>query len=285
MKKNLIIIFSLSIVQTISAQDALFTQYKSAGSYYTLGNVGHQHSTRINLIHRNQWPGIDAKLHNNFIHADHTFNSSTIGTYYLRENTMFGNIQHDQVAVSFSKKFIISQKIQLGFGIRGQYFKTHVNTGYFPIIVGTGNKSGLDWAAGISLNISRWYINYALDHITEPEYGIIGPHSTLTRKNIFQTGYIFYARDKKMIISPSLFVIQQGSFIMSQLSISARYKGIIGGFAYRTQDAYIALVGLHRDKFSLVYSYDITTSKLGLSTPKGSHEVSLNIQLKWKKEE
>jgi len=74
---------------------------------------------------------------------------------------------------------------------------------------------------------------------------------------------------------------QQQDFRQLNLGLYIMKGPIVGGFWYRNQDAFIAVIGFQQGLFKFGYSYDVTVSKLSNVTA-GSHEVSFALQFECK---
>ena len=105
---------------------------------------------------------------------------------------------------------------------------------------------------------------------------------TLVRTFYLQGGYKFLFRNNpNFALLPYAMVKMDKAAIQLDIATLLEFKGMFwGGLNYRIQDAVSVLAGLQYKNFKLGYSYDITTSKLGLGRTAGSHEVMLKYCFK-----
>jgi type IX secretion system PorP/SprF family membrane protein len=100
---------------------------------------------------------------------------------------------------------------------------------------------------------------------------------TLDRTYYLQGGYEFVFRNRPdFAILPYAMVKVDKAAVQLDIAGLLEYKKTFwGGLNYRLQDAVSVILGLQYKDFKIGYSYDITTSKLGLGRTAGSHEVML----------
>ncbi len=102
-------------------------------------------------------------------------------------------------------------------------------------------------------------------------------------RTIYLTGgYEFVLpNNPSFTINPSILIKTNISVIQFDISTLLKYNNKFwGGLNYRVQDAIGIILGMAVKSFRIGYSYDITTSKLGLSRTGGSHEIMLNYCFK-----
>jgi type IX secretion system PorP/SprF family membrane protein len=97
----------------------------------------------------------------------------------------------------------------------------------------------------------------------------------LKRHYFLTAGYeITFAGNSAFRIDPSLLVKTDLAAIQFDLSAILNFKDRFwGGFSYRFQDAFVAIIGMEYKNIRIGYSYDLTTSSIGGSYSSGSHEV------------
>lgn len=105
---------------------------------------------------------------------------------------------------------------------------------------------------------------------------------TLDRTFYLQGGYDYVFRNHpNFAILPYAMVKFDQAAVQLDIAALLEFKGMFwGGLNYRFQDAVSIIAGLRYKNFKLGYSYDITTSKLGLSRTGGSHEIMLQYCFK-----
>ena len=144
-------------------------------------------------------------------------------------------------------------------------------------------KEYADFDAGIVGFSKRFYFGVAANHLTRPNEGFIGSESRLPIKVTAHAGAVFPVKGRKDVsLSPNVLYQRQGNFQQFDIGLYATKGVIIGGLWYRSNDSFIALVGLKKGMFKFGYSYDITGSKLTNATA-GAHEISVGLVFKCKK--
>ena len=105
---------------------------------------------------------------------------------------------------------------------------------------------------------------------------------TLDRTFYLQGGYEYVFRHHpNFALLPYAMVKFDRASVQLDIAALLEYKNMFwGGLNYRIQDAVSLILGLQYKNFKIGYSYDITTSKLGLSNTGGSHEVMLKYCFK-----
>ncbi|MFB0925375.1 MAG: PorP/SprF family type IX secretion system membrane protein, partial [Vicingaceae bacterium] len=136
----------------------------------------------------------------------------------------------------------------------------------------------VDFSAGILGYSEKYFVGFAVHHLTQPDESVIQGTSPLPRKYTFHAGGVIPVQSKgePASLSPNLLIQMQGNFRQINYGMYFSKGPIIGGLWYRNSDSFIALVGLHTGILKFGYSYDITISKL-TQTSAGSHELSLGL--------
>ena len=136
----------------------------------------------------------------------------------------------------------------------------------------------VDFSAGILGFSEKYFVGFAVNHLTQPDESVIQGTSPLPRKYTFHAGGVIPVQSKgePASLSPNLLVQMQGKFTQINYGMYFSKGPIIGGLWYRNSDAFIALIGLHTGILKFGYSYDITITKLTQTTA-GSHELSLGL--------
>ena len=166
---------------------------------------------------------------------------------------------------------------------------------------GTQARIYPDFGTGFMLYNNRFYIGGSLHHLTMPNQNFVGggrdplpfkitvhtgwkiPLNTETRRGLAgdDTG-------PERSITPALLFKNQGTFLQADagayltlepLVLGVWYRGLpipgLGGVTgINNHDALVGLAGFKYGGFSFGYSYDLTISKLGVSTG-GAHEISM----------
>ncbi len=299
------ILFNLVSVQ---AQDPHFTQFYANPLYLNPAFAGTAWCPRFIMNYRDQWPGLSgtyvtyAASYDQHIEAI----SGGIGFQVWQDRAGMATLNTTNISGMYSYHYAINRNFSIRAGLQAHFFQKSldwskltfgdmIDARYGFIYTtqeqqGNNSKAGVDFSAGILAYSKKFFGGFAVHHITEPEEGIIGPQSKLPRKYTGHVGAVIpLNRDiKDASISPNLLFKRQQQFTQVNMGVYFTKGPFVGGLWYRNQDAFIVLIGLEQPnpkgpKFKIGYSYDVTVSKLGLSEPKGSHEVSLGYVFPCKK--
>jgi type IX secretion system PorP/SprF family membrane protein len=161
-----------------------------------------------------------------------------------------------------------------------------------------------DVGTGFMLYNNRFYIGGSVHHLTRPNQNFVGGgRDPLPMKITVHTGWKIPLNTEsrrglasnetgpERSITPALLFKRQGQFMQADagayltlepLVLGAWYRGLpipgLGGVTgINNHDALVALAGFKYKGLSVGYSYDVTVSKLGVSTG-GAHEISLILE-------
>lgn len=165
-------------------------------------------------------------------------------------------------------------------------------------VTGEENEILIDASVGVAYLVpDQYYIGFSVNQVLETKgqelanwttnVDSAGSQSflykmTLDRTFYLQGGYeIGFRNNPNFVILPSAMIkFNQASVQLDVASLLEYKEKFWGGLNYRFQDAVSIIAGLQYKNFKIGYSYDITTSKLGLTNTAGSHEVMLKYCFK-----
>lgn len=151
-----------------------------------------------------------------------------------------------------------------------------MNGGVIDKVIGNSASIGVNYFSDM-FNIGASVINIFNSDLNLSN---TGTENTLVNHYYLNAEYnIQYS--KGLEFSPSLLIKKIGaSNIQMDLNLkSSINKTIWGGFSYRTNDAFIAMLGLSFLNYDLGYSYDITSTKMSIPSY-GSHGIVMTYKLK-----
>jgi len=209
-----------------------------------------------------------------------------IGYSYVRE-VGYGNlgvgvqIGFNNRSIDFSKFIAVDPNDQLLQQITGEESEILIDGS-----LGIAYEVPDQYFIGLSVNqllatkgkeLANWTTN--VDSTTSESFLY---KMTLVRTYYLQGGYEFVFRNNpNFVLMPYAMIKADKASIQLDVAALLEFKGMFwGGLNYRIQDAVSVLAGLQYKNFKLGYSYDITTSQLGLSRTGGSHEVMLKYCFK-----
>lgn len=286
-------------VSELQAQDPQFTQFYANPLYLNPAFAGTARCPRVIMNYRNQWPGLTGTFVTYSASYDQHFDAIAggIGIMAFHDRAGEGTLNTTNVSAIYSYDRPINRHFSIRVGFQATFFQKFLDWDKLTFgdmidarygfiydtqeIRGESSKAGVDFSAGILGFSKKFFAGLAVHHLTQPDEGLIsGPGSKLPMKITGHAGALIPLdrNSKESSISPNILFKQQQNFTQINMGIYVTKGPVVGGLWFRKDDAFILLVGLHADVFKIGYSYDVTVSKLGLSEPKGSHEISLAIQ-------
>lgn len=298
---------TMSVVLTLgaSAQDPQFTQFYANPLYLNPAFAGTARCPRVVMNYRNQWPALSGTFVTTSVSYDQHVDGlqGGLGLLVTHDQAGKGTLNTTRVSGIYSYQQALTNKFSIKVGFEATYFQKSLDWSKLTFgdqidprrgfIYNTqdvprgGNVGNADFSAGILGYTDIFFVGFAAHHLTEPNESLIVGNSDLPMKFTAHGGAAIpigmqgkYGEPRTRI-SPNVLYQQQASFRQLNLGLYIDHGPITAGVWYRTQDAFIALIGFHTDKFKFGYSYDLTTSKLTTQTA-GSHEISLQMQFNCK---
>lgn len=312
-----IIYFSIGATSLVG-QDMHFTQFYASPLYLNPAFTGANVCSRVSLVYRNQWPGINKTYQSYLLSMDHYLEKQNLGVglQFGVDDAGSGGLRTTIINPSLAyeakinKTFSVRGGIQPGITIKSINFNKLLfgdqlarggNTGASSVTTvesPTQSKAFFDIGAGGLIYTSKYWLGVSFYHLNKPNesfYGVDG--AVLPIKYSVHGGSKFYInpdeKDPDLKKSMSLVMNYRGQGEFDQFDIGVYYtqyvvnlgiwyRGIPGLKAYKpgysNNDALAFLVGFQQDRLNIGYSYDITISKLTNLT-KGAHELTLSYQM------
>ena len=305
--KLVLVVFCLLLSQDVlHAQDPTFTQFYSNPLYLNPALAGSTGCPRINLNYRNEWP----QLTGNYVTYSATFDTYSkdinggVGLMATYDQQAEGTISTTMLGGIYSYNLKIDRKTSFMFGARAAYYQKFLDWNkltfgdmidprrgfiYQTNDVPRGGKRGFfDVSGGIVVFTKQFYAGLAAHHANQPDESMILGESKLpVRLTAHMGGTIPIGRRGRYSdgtsLKPALIYQYQNGFQELNIGAFVNYSALNFGVWYRNKDAFVFIVGAKTDKFNIGYSYDLTVSKLGNGLTGGSHEISMQINLKCKK--
>ncbi len=296
-----ICLFKSSI--SLHAQDPIFTQFYSNPVYLNPAFAGSNKCPRIVSNFRNQWPGFSGDFITTSLTYDQYFDQIKGGLgIILMSDQIAKTLKSNEASFVYSYHQHLSRKFTLNFGIQGTYISKSVNRSNLTFgdmihprrgfvlstqdVVNYAPVDIFDFSAGILGYTDKFYVGFATHHLTEPSFSYISTTNTsfLNRRYTAHAGTEISLNSKSLFseeeksLSPSILFIKQGDF--QQLNFGLYYKkgNYVVGAWYREGDSFIVTLGMNTKLLRIGYSYDLTTSQLGIYSG-GSHEISIALKL------
>jgi type IX secretion system PorP/SprF family membrane protein len=305
--KNLILLGLFYVSFHSMAQDPTFTQFYSNPVYLNPALAGSSGCPRIALNYRNQWP----QLTGNFITYAAAYDtyaknlSGGVGIMAMHDQQGQGTIQTSMIAGTYSYYLKVNRKFRIMFGGQAAYFQKYLDwskltfgdqidprrgfiyqTGDVPR--GNGSHGFFDVSAGMVGFTKNFYFGVAAHHLNRPDESMILGDSRLPIRITGHMGANIKLGQRgryssNTTLMPNVIYQYQNGFQQLNIGAYLKYESFTIGAWYRNRDAFIVSLGITTEKFRIGYSYDLTVSQLG-GVSGGSHEISMGINLKCKKQ-
>ena len=299
----LLVICLFNSTSILHAQDPIFTQFYSNPVYLNPAFAGSNKCPRIVSNFRNQWPGFSGDFITTSLTYDQYVDKIRGGLgIILMSDQIAKTLKSNEASFVYSYHQHLSRKFTLNFGIQGTYISKSVNRSNLTFgdmihprrgfvlstqdIVNYAPVDIVDFSAGILGYTDKFYVGFATHHLTEPSFSYISSNNTssLNRRYTAHAGTEISLNSKSLFseeeksLSPSVLFIKQGDF--QQLNFGLYYKkgNYVVGAWYREGDSFIVTMGMNTKLLRIGYSYDLTTSQLGVYSG-GSHEISIALKL------
>lgn len=265
-KVFLAICLALSLQPTF-AQDPQFSQFYAAPLLISPAFAGINNTSKINFIHRNQWPNLSANYQYSAITGEIALPLQDAGIGFILSNDVqFSNLRTTKFAAQYAYHIVASEDQHISFGLQAGYVNRGVNLNNLiwesqmkdiltggtispssdPIINNLiPNKQYIDLGAGVLLNSKNIWFGLNVDHINQPNMSLInGSTSTLPMKFMavlgtkIQLGSDFYdgtvedmKREKSF--SPVVHFKKQGPYQQMDIGAYVTYEPLVAGLWYR----------------------------------------------------
>lgn len=215
--------------------------------------------------------------------------------------------------IPITEAWSIQAGLQAGFGMRRTdspfIFETDIigGGGVAPIIDGSTPRNYFDFSSGAVLYSRSLWVGISAAHINQPNQSLlVGGEDKIPVRLSLQAGYridLTPASDRNALkersLMPMLMYRNQGLSQQMDIGIYAVFEPLIAGVWYRgipistfsdvqgnsnrlwntntfrNSDAVAFLLGFKFQDLSIGYSYDVTTSQIGMANTAGAHELSM----------
>jgi len=311
--------FTFICSQDGRAQDLIFSQFYNAPLHNNSAFAGTVAYPKFAASYRLQWPGITKTYESYGLTYDQYFPKKNIGlgAVIVNDDQGAGTITTNKLKGVFSYNLRFNVDWQLKFGFGAGYVQdvldwdklvffdqldpqfgeldrngnrnptleqrpTDLNSGYFDIDM------------GVVLFNPSYYVGISMFHLNGPSNGFVSQPSDPSAANLpillsIQAGYqIVMDKDNKgnptTFISPNLLYATQNGFHQVNVGAYLQKDAVFGGLWMRhtieNLDAWIVSAGVYFNNFKVAYSFDITSSSLGLQNSGGSHEIGISMGLR-----
>ena len=288
---------------SLLAQDPIFTQFYSNPVYLNPAFAGSNKCPRIVSNFRNQWPGFSGDFITTSLTYDQYVDKIKGGLgIILMSDQVAKTLKSNEASFVYSYHQHLSRKFTLNFGIQGTYISKSIDRSNLTFgdmihprrgfvlstqdVINYAPVDIFDFSAGILGYTDKFYVGFATHHLTEPSFSYISTNNTsfLNRRYTAHAGTEISLNSKSLFseeeksLSPSVLFIKQGDFQQLNFGLYYRKGNYVLGAWYREGDSFIVTAGMNTKLLRIGYSYDLTTSQLGVYSG-GSHEISIALKL------
>lgn len=297
------------------AQDPQFTQFYAAPLFLNPAFTGLTYEHRFAGNFRSQWPGVKTAYTTYMASYDYNISSikSGIGGFVLQDRAGSSNLVTTMGALNYAYSAKVKKYSELrgAISIGMAQKKLDYTTLLFndQMITGanisqdarsTQRVSYADFGAGVLYNTSIYWLGVSARHLNQPNASMTGNTEALPVYTSVHGGYRFIISGKGVgktkideFISASFNYRHELKY--DQLDVGAYYfnKTFNFGIWYRglplktykqgypSRESISLLAGLEMPEknYRIGYSFDITVSRLGVSSTYGAHEVSVVYEI------
>jgi len=272
----------------VAQQLPIYTNYILNAYAYNPAVAGSKPHAVANINYRNQWVGFDdaPKTYLMSLHSSvGKQKKAAVGILINSDNT--GLLSKTSGYLTFGYHVKLNKTYKLGFGISAGMVQYRIKL-YDAKVADTGDdlltgnllsNNVFDSNGGLYLYSDKLFFGVSTYQYIGNKITWKDSKSNLTQHVYASVGYTFKA-SKTISIQPSALVkFNAPTPIQPEFSVRGFYKNLfwIGG-SYRMNDAASILLGvIVKDRLTIGYSYDITTSGIKTYTS-GSHEIGLSYQ-------
>ena len=293
---GLTLLLILSNLSIGIAQDPEFTQFYSNPVYLNPAFAGSAKSARVGINFRNQWAGIDHPFRTFSASYDGYVKSITggLGIQFVNDGAGSGTYHSNSIAGVYAYHMALDRKYNLSAGAKAGYTEKSINWDEMTFgdmidpdqgfvfesreVQPLKSRGYLDLSAGVLIYNKDLFAGFAVHHLHEPITSLVGENK-LDRRYSFHAGMhlkMGNTLDGEYTVSPNIMYTQQGEFDQLNMGLYFRSGVVTAGVWYRTTDAIILLFGVKTTRFRIGYSYDMTISRLTMSSG-GAHELSFVV--------
>jgi type IX secretion system PorP/SprF family membrane protein len=294
--KLYLFLFVVIILNTATAQDALFSQYHNNMIYLNPAFAGSLINPTFSLSYRNQWPQLEGDFKTGMFsyHQYVPKLKGGIGAYYLFDAAGSNTITTHRFNLVYAPHIEVSDKFVLKPAITGGYIMKHLDRdnltfgdmidpryGFiYPVqeVTGSSTTNHFDLGVGLLAYSRNFYGGYSVDHVTEPNESFTNPgKSKLPRKHTVNIGGVLGGNElSSFTVNPDFIYIKQRSANFWQANVTMKYNYFLAELSYRERSTIIFLSGIQTKAFKFSYSYDMYTK---LSSAMDAHEVSISYKI------
>ena len=293
MKKIALIFIGTIILASgvVAQQRTGYSNFLLNDYYFNPAIAGSKNVHEVNLAYRNQWIGFEGSptlLMANFQGSVKNEGKMGYGVTVVSEQK--GLTSNNAAYLNYAHHFKLGDNWKLGLGIQPGYMQHRVRL-YDAQLADAGDEvltgtvysaNAIDLSSGFHLYSKKFFLLGSVHRLLANSLQFTTYNSNLEFHFGGIVGYGFEIKTK----SKKIFELQPSAMVRYTQPVPLQYTAMLKGtfdnkfwvgLLYRSDDAIGISAGLTlRDRFTIGYGYDYTTSKLN-SYQSGSHEVMLSF--------
>lgn len=240
-----------------------------------------------NLIHRNQWAGIESAPLTNTLTADLPLIDRHIGLGLIITSDRIGIFNNTEISTTYAYH-INFKSSTLSFGIQAglSYMDANYSTIKYSrdnditdnAFSNNYNSTKAIFGSGVFYQTNHYYVGVSLPYLTFGDSHLMGYEKT--KIAFLSSGYVFELSNN-IFIKPSI-LIRYCAGMPINVDFNTNFwinKNIGIGISYRPNESIIGIVDLKLNKhFRMSYTHDFSTSALSKFN-NGSNEIMIKYQL------
>lgn len=306
---RIVLAFFLCYVSfSLKAQDFQYSQFYAAPLYINPAFTGLTEQHRIVANVRDQWPG----LSNDFLSTSFSYDrwiddlNSGVGLIANGELSGAGRLWRAEIAPTYAYQAVIKDLVVFRPGIKVGFNQLGINKN--RLVFNDQLESGtvtaetnirpsrfyMDFSAGFLALYENYWAGMSVSHLNEPDQSLVdnGVESRLPKKWSIQAGakIPLEIKGNEQATNRSISLVMhykaQGKFDQLDIGGYINTNPVVWGIWYRglplksnkkghlNADAITLLMGIKKENYSIGFSYDVTISKLAVTSSAGSFEMS-----------
>lgn len=313
-KRLVLLILLFMIYYRGISQDPQFSQFFNTPLVINPAFTGTSECYRAGFSGRSQWTGMKRPFNTALLYVDYNYAdyNSGLGLMFLYDDVGISRLSSKEVSLLYSYHVALSAKYHLRFGAQATFASRNINYSQLIFedqfsgidltqdytsdpITGYTNNNYFDFSAGLLFfKDDKFWAGASAHHLTQPNqaFYIEDENSHLPIKYSLHAGFKFSKEFKSMTntttlnIFPAALYKAEVKFDQLDVGTYAYLDNIMAGIFYRgvlvkqekgirNNDAIVLHAGCKVNTWQFYYSYDITTSRLGVGNTHGSHEISI----------
>ncbi len=273
-------------------QIPLYSNYFFTPYIYNPSMSGTEGSTKLSLIHRRQWTGIQGSPETSAFAVDGSLNEEKVGWSVYGFSDKTDILNRLGIYGNYAYHLQLSDNTQLSFGLGAGYLNNAIDVNNIRaqqegdiFTITNGNRGTFDINAGLSLKIADFTLGGAAPQIIGQSIKYAETPNrevaySLLRHYVVNAQYDFKFDGDRRVLSPMVMVraaknvpIQVDAGVMFQLE---EYGHI--GAMYRSDYAVTGNIGINlTEQLTVGYAYDFSLNKYSSSLG-SSHEFMLSYK-------